>query len=71
MSQIFEHRMNVDAEGNLQHFLPAIPEPMHCEKKGCTNSGGRDYKRKKMLGGWANEPIFLCDEHGQGRQSIN
>ena len=58
---------NIDADGRLQELMPVAPEPMRCEKKGCTNEGGQDYKRKKLLGGWAVEPIFLCAQHGEGR----
>lgn len=58
---------NIDEAGRLQEWVPAAPLVMRCEKGGCTNLGGREYKRKRLLVGWADEPIFLCDYHGQGR----
>lgn len=63
-------QMNIDNNGELQEFMPATPIGMACEHKGCTNTIGKDYKRipSEIEDGWDNEPIFLCEEHSEGRE---
>lgn len=67
---VFSRQLNVDADGNLNEFMPAAPIGMRCEKPNCSNAGGKDYKRNKneTIAGWEGEPIFLCDEHSEGHE---
>jgi hypothetical protein len=43
---------------------------MRCEHPNCTNTVGKDYKilPSETEDEWDDEPIFLCDEHSEGRE---
>lgn len=43
----------------------AIPMGMTCEANGCTRGHGADYRRKKALKGWEDEPIYLSPQRSQ------
>jgi hypothetical protein len=66
--ETFALQQNVDQYGQLQEFIAVAPLAMRCEKKGCGRFDGQDYKRRKLFGGWAKEPIFLCPAHANGRE---
>lgn len=56
----------IDENGNLQEWSNAQPIGMTCEHGNCNSTNGRDYKRKNEKGPWADEPIFLCENHSKG-----
>jgi hypothetical protein len=63
-------QINIDEKGQLKDLMPATPIAMCCEHHNCTEQKGNDYKRlpSEEEIGWEDEPIFLCDEHGENRE---
>jgi hypothetical protein len=63
-------QMNIDENGELKEFMSATPIGMRCEHPNCTNTVGKDYKilPSETEDEWGDEPIFLCDEHSEGRE---
>lgn len=63
-------KTNIDKNGDIQSYMPAVPLGMTCEHHICNKSEGRDYKRKGDDDEWGDEPIFLCKEHSFGYDPI-